>query len=329
MPVDFIPTKFRCERSINFLLILCLSVLQVVGRSEAATTGGYTVQIACQAWREEDQKFLARVLILEQLTKSNLDSQVVQKWTSNSETSVATGHQTPRKQLRLRIYNNVSLISNLPQLTDHDAGSSKVTLRPDGEQTDLEKTAPSYNKVRNLSLSMGAIDEDFIASLRGREASEDVRGRRMDYTGTGNRVGSRFIFRSTWSQNSEKNFIIFLKSSMGLVNTGRGLPDSPEDGPYLCRGPILFSDPSESRSSCMEGIHGHFDFSTLARNFVLVRGIQLGLTREGINPGPIDGILGARTAAALREWQTVQGDISSDTLQRDALCSLFYGPVQP
>jgi peptidoglycan hydrolase-like protein with peptidoglycan-binding domain len=39
----------------------------------------------------------------------------------------------------------------------------------------------------------------------------------------------------------------------------------------------------------------------------LVRGVQEMLKRRGLEVGPIDGILGPRTAAALREFQQQQG----------------------
>ena len=39
----------------------------------------------------------------------------------------------------------------------------------------------------------------------------------------------------------------------------------------------------------------------------LVRGVQEALKREGLDVGPVDGILGPRTAAALREFQQQQG----------------------
>jgi len=39
----------------------------------------------------------------------------------------------------------------------------------------------------------------------------------------------------------------------------------------------------------------------------LVRSVQELLKREGLDVGPIDGILGSRTAAALREFQQQRG----------------------
>jgi peptidoglycan hydrolase-like protein with peptidoglycan-binding domain len=39
----------------------------------------------------------------------------------------------------------------------------------------------------------------------------------------------------------------------------------------------------------------------------LVRSVQESLKREGLDLGPIDGILGPRTAAALREFQQRHG----------------------
>jgi len=52
----------------------------------------------------------------------------------------------------------------------------------------------------------------------------------------------------------------------------------------------------------------------------LVRAVQRGLIERGFDPGPVDGIVGPKTRAALRAYQAnsgldVDGEIDSETLK--------------
>ena len=52
--------------------------------------------------------------------------------------------------------------------------------------------------------------------------------------------------------------------------------------------------------------------------------IQRGLRERGFDPGPLDGIIGSRTRAALRRWQTAQGLPPTGYLDESAARALSY-----
>ena len=321
------PTRVRCELSTKIVIVLCLALFLTTGNSRILSAKEYKVQIVCQAWDEENQKFLGRVLILEQLSAKPFGSSESQAGTIDASELVATAHQPPSTEnaaFRLRIYNNVSLISHLQSLSGRAAGS---IARSDNEKRELAE----------ISFSMGTRDGDIITSLRNRVASVNAWGRKMDYSGYGRRVGSRLTFRSTLSNHSEKSLNLFLKSSRAIVDTKLGPSDSSEDGPYHCKKPILVLEPSENLvlelienfSRCIGGSPMHVNLAVLAQDRPMVERIQRTLAQQGINPGPIDGMLGPRTTAALRAWHAGLGEKSSDSLRRDTLCLLLHRLSQP
>ena len=372
---------------------LCLALFLATGSWGILSAEEYKVQIACQAWDEENQGFLGRVLVLEQLAASPSGSPESKPGTINAWALVATAGQPPVTEnapFRLRIYRNVSLISNLPLLAGHTTGSGASA---DDVQGELAET----------SFSMGTRDGDLIASLRKRTAGVNARGREMDYTGYARRVGSRLTFRSTWSNNSENSLTLFLKSSRAIVDTELGTSDSSEDGPYHCKTPglvleasedlassgnlkpgeslestenvepteslvlapaestaatespvltpgentvateslvlapgenaaatrSLVLEPGENFTGCITASPTQVTLAVLARDRSMVVRIQGRLAQQGINPGPIDGILGPLTTAALQAWNATRGEEPSDTLRRDELCLLLHRLPQP
>ena len=335
------PTRVRCGLSTNIAFVLCLALFLTTGNGGILAAKEYKAQIVCQAWDEANQGLLGKVLILEQLSA-----------TMDASAWVAAAHQPPSTEntdFRLRIYDNVSLISNLPSLSGSDS-----------EKRELAE----------ISFSMGTRDADVVTSLRNRTAGVNASGREMDYTGHGRRMGSRLTFRSTWSNNSEKSLDLFLRSSRAIVDTKLGPSDPSEDGPYHCKEPRLVLEPglvlepdeelkpgedlvlepgenpetsenpetgenlepgenlvleqSENFSHCMRSSPMHVNLAVLAQDRPMVERIQRSLAQQGINPGPIDGMLGPRTTAALRVWHATLGEESSDSLRRDALCLLLH-----
>ena len=195
------------------VIVLCLALFLTTGNSRILSAKEYKLQIVCQAWDEENQRFLGRVLILEQLSAIPFGSSESQAGTIDASALVATAHQPPSTEnaaFRLRIYNNVSLISHLPSLSGRAAGS---IARSDNEKRELAE----------ISFSMGTRDGDIITSLRNRMASVNAWGRKMDYSGYGRRVGSRLTFRSTLSNHSEKSLNLFLRvrGQLSIQSLGR------------------------------------------------------------------------------------------------------------
>ena len=51
--------------------------------------------------------------------------------------------------------------------------------------------------------------------------------------------------------------------------------------------------------------------------------IQLGLAAEGFDPGPADGLVGERTRAAIRRWQTSRGEAATGYLEGESAKALL------
>lgn len=85
---------------------------------------------------------------------------------------------------------------------------------------------------------------------------------------------------------------------------------------------------TENFSHCIKASPIQVRLAILAQNRLMVASIQRRLFQHGLNPGPIDGILGPRTTTALEAWHAARGEESSDTLQRDMLCLLLHGLPQ-
>jgi len=62
--------------------------------------------------------------------------------------------------------------------------------------------------------------------------------------------------------------------------------------------------------------------SEALRSSATVRDAQAALRRKGFDIGPIDGVVGPRTASALREFQGEQGLADSGRLNRETLAAL-------
>lgn len=302
--MGLVPDKFQVEPSACLLAILCLILLGSIGGSQSAMAESYKMQIACQAWKEDTQQFLPRVLVLEQLPIAPSDSAGSRKAAPDLQKTVGAGQLaslTEKTPFRLRIYDGVSLVSNLPRLAAGDR---------------------NYKAVRSRSLSLGNGDRGFVVALKEREPGLDVQGQPMDYKGTGQRAGGRFTFHSAWSGKSEKRFNIFLKSLIAFVDTELGSDGAPEDGPYYCKTLPPSSGMEHGRSICANG-DAHIDIAVVARDRALVRSVQRGLARRGFDPGRVDGILGPRTTAALSAWRKTHGEDTAAMLRRETLCSLL------
>ncbi len=85
---------------------------------------------------------------------------------------------------------------------------------------------------------------------------------------------------------------------------------------------------TENFSHCIKASPIQVRLAILAQNRLMVASIQRRLFQHGLNPGPIDGILGPRTTTALQAWHAARGEESSDTLRRDMLCLLLHGLPQ-
>ena len=311
-------------RGLVLTLALLMSPTQVL--SQGLTTDSRLVRFVCQAYSAEEQKFLGRVLVLEQTSTNPLGTGVAETISVDGSMLIAEGHAVSvahEAEFRLRIYDDVSLISHMGLLVGHDVQHMDIEQLEDAGRLDQADRIRYFDDVMRKSLSIGSTDEEVVAELRSREGSHSSAGQLMDYVGAVVRSGDRISFRPTGRYRTAKSMVIFLKVLRGFVDTAPRTSDSPEDGPYLCRKPVLVSGGLEIGSLCREGYQGQIDLYAIAEPRTLVRRIQQLLADHGFEPGLIDGIIGPRTLSALWAWKETKRYEPSGFLTYGQLCALL------
>ena len=322
MCIDFVRDKYRRKLSWGVALVLFMFACRVMAQSEAVAAADHLVRFVCQAYHIESSRFLDRVLILEQISTQAHDITAALSDEIDGTTLIDADHElfsTDETVFRARIYDGVSLVSNLPELIGHETGQV-----PEAERLDRDAGLDRYRRARQTTLSIGTTDDDVVSALRGRQAGFDAEGQRMDYMGIGSRSGGRFGFRSTEPHRLMWNVHIFLKISRAVVESGFGGSSAPGDGAYLCMIPILDSVLTESFSRCMQGNQGPVDLGVVATDRDLVRKMQRLLAAQSFDPGPFDGIFGPRTLSALQAWREAQGYDPWEPLVRNQFCVLLH-----
>lgn len=306
-------------RGLVLALSLCLIPVPVPAQGDA--TDPRLVRFVCQAYSALDQKFLGRVLVLDQISEVSGGSDEPSARRVDGRRFIdgsGTESVTPEAPFRLRIYNDVSLVTRLSALVSQDIGRSEGA-----DSLDEAGVARYPEDIERRSLSIGGTDGELVAALRSREASPSSEGERMDYVGTGVRTGNRFSFRPVGRYRSAKRFDIFLKVLRGSVDSASSAVESPEDGPYFCIDPALVPEGADLSSLCVEGNEGQVDLHALAEPRALIWRIQRKLAGHGFAPGPIDGIPGPRTLAAVGAWKQYRGYDPQGFLTYEQLCDLL------
>ena len=287
------------------VLVLYIFGCAVMTQSEAVAAADHLVRFVCQAYKVDSEIFLDRVLILDQIPTQPHDITEAPSDGIDGTALIDADHEqssTDETAFRARIYDGISLISNLPELLGYEIEQLSDSERPNRD-ADLHR----YRRAEQTALSIGTTDDDVVSALRSRQAGIDADGQRMDYMGIGARSGGRFGFRATGPHRLMKKIDIFLKISRAVVESGLGRSSTPEDGAYLCKKPILVSVLTESFFHCMQGNEGPVDLGVVTTDRDLVRHMQRLLTGQSFDPGPIDGIFGPRTLSALQAWRDAQG----------------------
>ena len=326
MSMDSTRTALR-RRSLHGLLpviILFASPAEVY--SEAASAGDRLARFVCQARDAANETFLDRVLVLDQTSTKPLNADSAQYDTIDGTVLIDGDHETSFTDdaaFRMRIFNGVSLISNLSEVAGRATEQRHMGQGAGDDESAVEKDVLHYRQVRQTSLAMGITDDELIAELGRRQGDHVAGGQRMDYTGVGARAGRRFGFQSTGTHGFIKSMDIFLGTSRGRLDTILGAPNASEDGPYVCKEPVLFLKATSGLVGCDEVNDDPVDMFAVANDPGLVRGIQRALADRGVNPGPIDGILGPRTVAALGAWKESRAYVPAEILTRAQLCALL------
>ena len=311
----------RAKLTCGLLLMLPLCLFPTPALSEMVPTGNHLVRFVCA-------DYYHYVIILEQTSSKRLNTENYSPY-ARSDTIDGTvlidgDHEiffTDDASFRMRIYKGVRLIS---RLYDKNGDSNLLEYVYGG---DRQRFLDGVRIVRQTSLSMGNTDEELIAELMRSEASLDSGGRRMDYTGVGVRLDTRFAFGAEVPLAGGGHFVkglhIFLDDNSGELDTNLGASNSLEDGRYYCKEPVLIPEMIERRSGCTEEVQGPVDISVLAKDRALLRRIQRALSDRGFDPGPADGVLGPRTHSALAAWRNSQANYSAEILSHEELCTLL------
>ena len=287
------------------MLVLYMFACAVMYQSEAVAEANHLARFVCQAYDADSEMFLDRVLILDQISTQPHDFTEARSDEIDGTALIDADHEqfsTDETAFRARIYDGVSLTSNLPELLGHE-----IEQVPGSDRLDRDADLHRYRRAKQTTLSIGTTDHDVVFALQSRQAGIDAEGHRMDYMGIGARLGGRFGFQSTGPRRSMRNIDIFLKISRAVVESGLGRSNASEDGGYLCKKPILVSVLTESFLRCMQGNEGPVDLGVVTADWDLVRYMQRLLATHSFDPGPIDGIFGPRTLSALQAWREAQG----------------------
>ena len=154
-----------------------------------------------------------------------------------------------------------------------------------------------------------------LAFREGRAAREEYRGPIAH-----DRERHRLRFTGADARARPRTMIVFTVPGLAIVESG-AVRGRRGDGAYRCAGP-----PQPPRAllpaHCAEARAGPVDLDAFPAPRAEVRLIQSALDTAGMAPGPIDGIFGPRTLAALERWTGRTGRGPGRILAYETLCPL-------
>jgi hypothetical protein len=153
---------------------------------------------------------------------------------------------------------------------DAKAAAATVAQGVEGVKSvrnDLEVVAPGDRKVIDVS------DKDITSQVEGR-LSKDAQLKKVDVRTDGGAV----VLTGT---------VMSVGASARASELARGVP-----GVRMVKNELTYD---AARHSGMRG--------TMSRSHGQVLGMQQALKDKGFDPGPLDGVMGPRTASALKEYQ--------------------------
>ena len=156
------------------------------------------------------------------------------------------------------------------------------------------------------------------ASLReGRATREEYRGRVVH-----DRERHRLRFSGADARAMPRTMTVFTVPGIAIVESGAARVRR-SDGAYRCAEPSPQSPRALLPAHCAERRAGGVDIGAFPAPRAEVRLIQSALERAGMTPGPIDGIFGPRTLAALERWTERAGRGPGRILTYETLCPLI------
>ena len=139
------------------------------------------------------------------------------------------------------LFNKVVIVeqTSLKEVDSSEIVDGSVMIDSKGEYYtgDTEARMRIYNGVSLVSDEK--TKEEIINELLKKQASRDIEGTLMDFTGIGGRLTSTFGFDSI-TPYEFKGFILDLKDlTYGRIITNNGAARMHEDGRYRCEEPVL------------------------------------------------------------------------------------------
>lgn len=168
--------------------------------------------------------------------------------------------------------------------------------------------------------------EEVLDLLRSARAAQR-QGRAVGeaYAGHATHEGHRLRFTSTDGQRIPRTMIVFTNAGLGIVESGAGRPRSASDGPYRCARAVGPAARPLLPDHCAQGRIGDVEIDGFPVPQAEVRLVQTALEDAGMAPGPIDGIFGPRTLAALIRWNQQSEGHRAPILAYETLCRLIEG----
>ena len=171
-----------------------------------------------------------------------------------------------------------------------------------------------------------SVDEALALLANARAALREGRAAREESLGriAHDRERHRLRFSGADARAVPRTMTVFTVPGLAIVESGaaRGRRG---DGAYRCAQP-----PRPPRAllpaHCAERRAGRVDLEAFPAPRAEVRLIQSALERAGMAPGPIDGIFGPRTLAALERWTGRTAPPPGRILAYETLCPLIGAP---
>lgn len=161
-----------------------------------------------------------------------------------------------------------------------------------------------------------------------RAALRSGHAEREEYTGSVARERNRLRFTGSDARAMPKTMMVLTAPGLAIVESGpaRGRRGARSDGAYRCAPPQAPGSPALLPAHCAEARTGNVDLESFPAPRAEVRLIQRALDGAGMRPGPIDGIFGPRTLAALERWNERDGRAPGRILTYGTLCPLIGTP---
>ena len=201
-----------------------------------------------------------------------------------------------------------------PEQADGPAAHRLLVLAMHEDAARAAAQAPALSADEALALLASAQ----AAHRAGRAAREEYRGLVAH-----DRERHRLRFSGADARAMPRTMTVFTVPGLAIVESGAARARRG-DGAYRCAEPQPQPLPRALLPAhCAERRAGRVDLGAFPAPRAEVRLIQSALERSGMTPGPIDGLFGPRTLAALERWTERTARGPGRILTYETLCPLI------